>query len=164
MRLFTFLPSLLCIVTLVSTVAVPKSTDNPHPNQDQNNRIHLEAIIPSLPGETQSKGQQRDFRNREKRRDFVFHGKNEEERSVALCEAGFVADCRQVIEGNKAAAIPEGADKNSPSKMVLDSALPFLTSHLSDDEGAEEPPVCWGIFPLTFIATSIVVIVSVSPH
>lgn len=165
MHFCVFLTSLLSVAAIVSTAAVPKSVDIQHDCEDQDNQASPQTTIPSFVG-IQSTSPHYGSNGRslihdqkrklDQRRVFVPHGKDDHEKLVALCEAGFVSGCRQAIQGERAADSLTGKAPNSQPKKSLDSVLALLSCHSYD--GAEGVFIPWGLFSLSLIALFVAVV------
>ncbi|KAJ6134813.1 hypothetical protein N7523_001135 [Penicillium sp. IBT 18751x] len=147
MRHFVFLSLLLSIASIVSTVAVAKSVNTQHDREDQHNQASLQNTIPSSFLDIRSTSQQKSG--------SVPYGRDDDEKLIALCEAGFVTGCRQAIEGERTAASSVGKAQKSHIKTFLESALALLTPHSYNEE--EKYVLTWGLFTFSAIIISVAV-------
>ena len=159
MRLCVFFSSLLSVTAIVSTAAA-KSIDIQHDREDQHNQVSLQTTIPSKFVVIQSTSQQFHSNGRsliyDQKRGSVENGKDDHEKVIYLCEAGFVTGCRQAIESQRTTSRSAGEARKSQFKTFFESALALLTRHSYDEE--ERDIVTWGLFLFSFIAISAAVV------
>lgn len=138
MRFPVFLYSLLPVAVIVSTAAVPEQNDIQHHCEDQNDQASLQTTMPSTFVDIQSTNQQFDSNGRspsyDQERDFVLQGKDDHEKFIALCEAGFAAGCRQAIDAEKAAGSSVGKAPKSRPQTFLASVLALLSSYDGEEK------------------------------
>ncbi|KAJ5948007.1 hypothetical protein N7466_001022 [Penicillium verhagenii] len=136
MRLSSLTYLLLAVAGSVSAVAFPRTYPS---NEDPSNHISVLATSDSsstnhLPTEQQHRRldtrRPRDMQNR----DSAFHGKDEHERLVALCEAGFVSGCQAAIEEEKSGAGSITPNPNSQSNTIISSPLAPVSSFFDSKE------------------------------
>ncbi|KAJ5246763.1 hypothetical protein N7468_001746 [Penicillium chermesinum] len=84
-------------------------------------------------------------------RHFTLHGKDDDEKLAAMCEAGFVTDCRISIERARAAA--SNQDEKSKTHMESTKSLSRPPFGKTEDHTAYRPSFpAYGLFVILAIA------------
>lgn len=125
MRLYLLLLSLISVANIVSTATIPRPIQIHDGHEEHKTQIDLCTTTPPTSAGVQSNSQQNlstvTSPGNDGRRNFVSRGKDDHEKLVALCEAGFVTGCQQAIQ--------EGA-ADAPTlqpKTLLESVLAPLS-------------------------------------
>lgn len=147
--------SLFIFVVVASTAAVPPRIDG----QRNSGEEAIQAALPIIPIDNRPTDWQLNSGGpstyADQKSDLVPHGLDHHEKLISLCEAGFVADCRQAIEEETAAAIFASRVHNHDPR-VRKTAL--LTENDYPCDGYEESFMFWGLVAGIFSVISIAVI------
>ncbi|KAJ5272704.1 hypothetical protein N7478_007829 [Penicillium angulare] len=151
MRLISFISWLLFLAVPGLTAIIPNSNGNQI--ADSMNQINLQAPSQSprtdYPPTEQKLGPYTIFSSYTQRRKFALHGKDDRERKVALCEAGFTNACQISIEEAEeahSAAISIAQSSNGESKKFIPPLLAPI-SPISEIKEEKQPT---GVFRNSF--------------
>lgn len=132
---------LLFVTTLVSAAETPKSDSSRVQNENQAvsiiNHINSQWTIKLRPSSQESKTT-KSAQKSGQIIDSTFYGKDDRERLVAMCEAGFVKDCRRYIEE---ASSVENSPANEHKTQSTITAQSTISSPRSSLEWSEHNPV-----------------------